>query len=128
MVKKAIREGLFSKETSGNLLGAKCRTCSHILAPLTTVCCYCRGEDLERVELSPRGKLYSYTVVYQPHPKYKAPYAVGFIDLLDGVRVFSALKAKEGKQFQIGMEMQLLVEKLYDENEDEIVGPKFQPL
>jgi uncharacterized OB-fold protein len=128
MGKIAIREGLFSEGTSGSLLGAKCKTCGHILAPLTALCCYCRGEDVEKVELSRKGKLYSYTTVYQPHPKYGKSYTVGFIDLTDGLRIFSPLKAKEGKELQVGMEMELVVEKLYDENENEVIGPKFQPI
>lgn len=123
-----IREKLFTERIGGSLLGAKCKTCGHILAPLTTTCCYCRGENLEEVALSRKGNLYSYTTVYQPHPKFGVPYTVGFIELLDGgPRVFAPLKTKEGKELKIGMMMELVVEKLWDEEDSEIIGPKFQP-
>jgi uncharacterized OB-fold protein len=129
MAKIPIREKLFTEGTSGSLLGAKCKACGRVLAPLTTTCCHCRGEDLEEVGLSRQGKLYSYTVVYQPHPKFGVPYSVGLIELSeDGPRVFAPLKTKEGKQFKVGMEMELVIEKLWDENENEIIGPKFQPV
>lgn len=124
-----IHEKLFTGKIGGSLLGAKCRACGHVLAPLTTTCCYCRGEDLEEVALSNKGNLYSYTIVHQPHPKFGAPYAVGFIELSDGgPRIFASLKAKEGKEFKIGMDMELIVEKLWDEENNEIIGPRFQPM
>jgi uncharacterized OB-fold protein len=50
-----IHEKLFTERIGGSLLGAKCRACGHVLAPLTMTCCYCRGEDLEEVALSARG-------------------------------------------------------------------------
>jgi uncharacterized OB-fold protein len=124
-MKVPIREGMFTEGPDGSLIGSKCRTCGHILAPLTTTCCYCRGEDLQEIELSRHGKLYSYTVVHQPHPKFGAPYSVGFIELPEGPRIFAPLK---GKDFRVGMEMELLLEKLWDDNENEIIGPKFKPI
>ncbi len=127
MGKIPIREKMFTERIDGTLLGLRCRACSRVLAPLTTTCCHCRGEDLEEIALSGRGKLYSYTVVHQPHPKFGAPYSVGLIELSDGPRIFAPLKAKQGEQLRVGMEMELVIEKLWDENEDEIIGPKFQP-
>lgn len=123
-----IREGLFTEITDGDLVGFRCKCCNHTLPPLTAVCCYCYGEDLEKLPLSRTGKLYSFTIVYQPHKHFKVPYAVGYIDLPEGLRIFSPLKEREGKSFMVGSDMELVVEKLWDENENEIIGPKFQPV
>jgi uncharacterized OB-fold protein len=128
MGKIPIREGLFAERIEGEIVGFKCGSCHHILPPLTIVCYYCYGKDLEKVALSRHGKLYSYTVVYQPHKHFKVPYAVGFIDLPEGIRIFSPLKKREGKPFHVGMDMELIVETLWNENEDEIIGPIYQPV
>lgn len=128
MRKIPIREGLFTNRIDGDLVGFRCMSCHHILPPLTIVCNHCYGEELEKVVLSRQGKLYSYTIVYQPHKHFKVPYAIGYIDLPEDIRFFSPLKEREEKPFLVGMNMELIVEKLWDENEDEIIGPKFQPV
>lgn len=128
MSKIPIREGLLTESIGGDLMGFRCKLCGHILPPLTTVCYNCYGDELENLVLSRQGKLYSYTIVYQPHKHFEMPYAVGYIDLSDGLRIFSPLKGREGKPFQIGMDMELVVEKLWDENGNEVIGPKFQPV
>jgi len=128
MGKIPIREGLFTERIEGSLAGFRCRFCNHVLPPLTTVCYYCSGGDLEKLPLSRVGKLYSYSIVHQPHKHFNVPYAIGYVDLPEGIRIFSPLKQKEGRTFQVGMDMELVVEKLWDQNGDEIIGPKFQPL
>ena len=125
--KKPIRENLFTERTEGDLVGFRCKSCNHILPPLTLVCNYCYGEDFERLPLSRMGKLYSYTAVYQPHKHFKVPYFAGYIDLPEGIRLFAPLKEREGKPFKVGMAMELIVEKLWDEDKHEVIGPKFQP-
>jgi uncharacterized OB-fold protein len=45
-----------------------------------------------------------------------------------GPRIFASLKAKEGREFKIGMDMELVIEKLWDEEDNEIIGPRFQPV
>ena len=125
--KTPIREGLFSEGVSGDLMGARCNDCKHILPPLTDTCYYCYGTDLKNVKLSRRGKLYSYTKIYQPHKHFEVPYYVGYIDLPEGIRSFSPLKWKQGKPFCVGMPMKLSVEKLWGAKDSEVVGPKFEP-
>ena len=128
MSKIAMREGLLTGEIEGKLVGLRCKACGHILPPLTMVCTNCYKEDLEKVALSERGTLYSYTIVYQPHERFETPYAVGYVDLPEGLRLFSHLKMKEGKPLKVGMDVKLVTEKLWEENGNEIIGPKFQPL
>lgn len=128
MGKIPIREGLLTERLDGDLIGFRCKSCNHILPPLSVVCIFCFGEELEKIPLSRQGKLYSYTIVYQPHKHFKVPYAVGYVELPEGLKLFSHLKEREGKPFQVGMDMELVVEKLWDEEENEVIGPKFQPL
>jgi uncharacterized OB-fold protein len=128
MEKIPIRQGLFAEGTSGSLVGLHCTSCGRTLPPLTIVCYCCGSADLEKVALSNRGKLYSYTVVYQPHKHFETPYAAGYIDLPEGIRFFARLKEREGLPFRVGMDMGLLVETLWVEEGKEIVGPFFEPL
>lgn len=128
MGKIPIREGLFTGGTEGDLVGFRCKACNHLLPPLTIVCFYCSGADLEKLPLSRKGTLYSYSIVHQPHKHFSVPYFIGYVDLPEGIRIFSPLKQKEGRAFQVGMDMELVVEKLWSEGEDEVIGPKFQPV
>jgi uncharacterized OB-fold protein len=127
MRKIPIREGLFSGGVSGDLMGVKCNGCKRILPPLSSICYYCYGTDLKNVKLSHHGKLYSYTDIYQPHKHFEVPYSVGYIDLPEGVRIFTPLKRKQGELFYVGMPMKLLVETLWGDKDSEVVGPKFEP-
>jgi len=78
--------------------------------------------------LSGKGTLYSYTINYMDSGNIKAPFAGGLVELAEGFMIYSILKEKQGKPFQINMEMELMVEKLWDSDDDEIIGYKFQPL
>jgi len=128
MSKVPIREGLFTQRTEGDLMGFKCKSCGHILPPLTLTCLYCYSNDLEAMPLSGKGKLYSYTINYMDSRNIKAPFAGGLVELAEGFMIYSILKEKQGKPFEINMEMELVVEKLWDSDDNEIIGYKFQPV
>ena len=128
MSKVPIREGLFTGRTEGDLIGLKCKACGHILPPLTVTCLYCYSNDLEAMPLSGKGKLYSYTTNYMDSGHIKAPFAGGMVELTEGFWIYSVLKEKQGKPFEIDMEMELVIEKLWDTDDDEIIGYKFQPV
>jgi len=128
MSKVPIREGLFTGRTEGDLIGFKCKACGHILPPLTVTCLNCYSNDLEATPLSGKGKLYSYTTNYMDSGHIKAPFAGGMVELTEGFWIYSVLKEKQGKPFEINMEMELVVEKLWDTDDDEIIGYKFQPV
>lgn len=83
---------------------------------------------MENILLSRRGKLYTYTVVRYPPPDYKgsAPYGVGIIELPEGIKINSVLT--EYENLKIGMEMELVIEKLHeDEKGDKVMTYKFKP-
>jgi uncharacterized OB-fold protein len=83
---------------------------------------------MEEVLLSRRGKLYSYTIGRLPASHFQPPYAVGLIDMPEGVRIFAPLKEVEDKPFRIGMEMEVVIEELWQEDDTQIVGYKFKPV
>jgi hypothetical protein len=58
--------------------------------------------DHETIELSPRGKVYSYTVIH-PNPKTGAqPFAIGYVDFPENVRVFGRIATPSDARPRIG--------------------------
>jgi uncharacterized OB-fold protein len=82
--------------------------------------------------LSQRGKIYSVTVVMQqPRPYYKGPvpYALGFVELPEGVRVETLFTDCDPEILEVGMEVELVIEDLYEEDGgNELIAYKFRPV
>jgi uncharacterized OB-fold protein len=111
------------------LVGGKCGSCQAVFFPKQSICPRCTGQSIEEVPLSRKGKLYTYTEVYQKPPDYDGPvpYIIGRVLLAEGVFVLTHLKA--GKEdLKINMDMELVVESIYqDENGKGLTGYKFKP-
>jgi uncharacterized OB-fold protein len=122
-----IREGIVTEGPEGETLaGNQCKSCGQVFFPKAEqVCLNCLEGPLEDLALSRKGALCSYTVVHMPASGFQPPYAVGFVDLPEGVRVFTPLEMEEGKPFKEGMEMELRVGTLWEEEEKEVMGFKF---
>ena len=113
------------------LLGCRCRSCGEVFYPRRVVCARCTAEDLENIELGPRGTLYTYTYVHVPlfgSLRSKAGgYGVGQIDLPEGPRV-QAVLCGGPDDFRIGMEMELELETLRVNKEgNEVMIYRFRP-
>jgi hypothetical protein len=46
------------------LTGSRCKTCGKLFFPARPMCPECHGKDMEAVELSGKGKLAAYSVIY----------------------------------------------------------------
>lgn len=124
-----VRQGLFTGEKGGGILLAnKCRACGQIFFPKAVFCLTCAKDDLEELQLSRKGKLYSFTISYMPSMHFQAPYAIGFINMPEGIRIFSPLIIDENKPFNVNMEMEVIVDKLWEEGGKEVIGYKFKPV
>jgi uncharacterized OB-fold protein len=123
-----FKEGLI-EEVSGKwtLVGCQCQQCNQIIFPCAEVCLNCLSRDVERLNLSRTGKLYSFTIVHMPSEHFKPPYAVGWIELPEGIRVFSQIRGWQEHPLKTGMDMELAIEKLWDEKEREVIGYIFRP-
>jgi uncharacterized OB-fold protein len=109
-------------------LGSRCRSCGQLFFPPVQICFECACEELEIVTLSKRGKLYTYTISQMPASKLNAPFAIGWVDLPEGIRIFAPIKGWEERPIKIGMDMELIFETLWQEDDKEIIAPKFQPV
>lgn len=127
-----VKEGLWTSPPSATqqqLLANRCPSCGEIFFPKKSICINCQQRNLDDIRLSRRGKIYSYTVVMQqPGIWYKGPvpYAIGYVELPEGVRIETLLK---GENLKIGMEVELVIEKLYEDDEGSVImAYKFQPV
>jgi len=131
--KVSINERLFSIPAPGeepHLTGAKCKNCGEVFFPQRERCTNCFGEEMERVALSKRGKIYTYTIVHHATPGYTGPtpYAVGAVELPEGLVILSPLTQFNFEELKVGMDVELTIEKLFEnEKGDEVFSYKFGP-
>lgn len=129
--KKPVRDGLFEwPSETPSLIGSKCKLCGEKFFPQRHICPSCFQEGtLEKIHLSRRGKLYTFCILERGPVGFDPPYAVGYIDLPEGLRIYSILTESDIKKLQIGMEMELVIENIRKTSErDEIIGYKFKPI
>lgn len=89
-----------------HLVGGRCEKCGANSFPRAVVCASCLSEDIAAVDLPSRGKLYSYSIVHAAPAGWNTPYAIGYVDLPDDVRVLAHLDLPLG-EIKIDMPMQL---------------------
>jgi uncharacterized protein len=124
-----LREGLFTEDSHGfGLTASKCAGCKRVFFPARVYCPECFGETMEPLTLHGEGTLYSYTVSYMPTQHYKPPYAVGWIEFPQNVRVFAQIEGWQNKPLKIGMKMKLIKDVLWQEEGKDIMGYKFEPV
>lgn len=132
-----VVDGLFDVQGGAPaLVGAKCARCGTHYFPRRARCSnpLCAGAAAEPVRLSPHGTLYSYSVqAYRPPPLFGmepwAPYAIGLVDLPEGVRVMAMLTGATPDSHRIGSLMELRLEPLrVDAEGREVLTWKFAPV
>jgi len=112
---------------TGHLLGSRCRSCGAHFFPIRQACSGCLSSDLETVRLTGSGTVYTYTVIRQSTPAFAVPYALGYVDLPEGVRVMGQIAA-EPDDLAIGMEVELAVEPFgTDGDGNPVLGYRFRP-
>lgn len=133
-----IREGLFTwPSPEPRLLASRCTACGTVSWPSTATCANpnCRGEHIEQVELSRRGRLDAYTIMrYQPPLPWRGPQSMipmgqGFVILPEGIAVAAVFTTADPAELIPGREMELVVDKLYDDEDgNEVMGYRFRPV
>jgi hypothetical protein len=101
----------------------KCSDCgSYVFIP-QPCCGECQSEELEWVESSGRGTLYSFSTVYRPQqPVFETPYTVVVVELDEGYHLLSNLIGVEPEDVEIGTPLEVFFEK----KSDEITLPYFR--
>jgi uncharacterized protein len=88
-----------------------CEACGKHTFPPKPVCPHCWSERMSWKDLGSRGTLYSWTRIHSAPKVFvdEAPYAVCVVDLDMGLRIATRLVEREGKAFQCGMPVELVV-------------------
>jgi uncharacterized OB-fold protein len=106
------------------LLVQRCQDCGTYVFIPQPCCGSCLSENLEWVESSGRGTLYSFTTVHRPQqPSFEVPYTVVIVELEEGYHMLSNLVGVEPEDVAIGTPLEVVFEK----RSDEITLPLFRP-
>ena len=131
-------DGWFTTGLEPALVGSRCTTCTTVFFPRTASDSgqgYCRnplcqGESFDDVELSRRGRIWSYTdAQYQPPPPYiprtdpYQPFALAAVELPEGLVALGQVAEGYGvADLKVGADVELVVETLYtDESGDRTI-------
>ena len=132
-------EGWFTLDAARpHLIGTRCTQCGTYFFPKETSFCRnptCSSSELEEVELSSRGRLWSYTNnCYAPPPPFVAadpfaPYAVAAVELeRERMVVLGQVEASVGvAALEVGMPMELALGTLYEDAKHEYLIWKWRP-
>ena len=118
------------------LRGTKCRSCGEVFFGKRSGCENCGSEDMEETVLSNRGKLYTYTTIeHLPPGDYKGPrdpfipFVEGLVELPEGCRIVAPLTVSRNEDVKIGMDLELVIDKLYEDADgNEVMAFKFKPV
>ena len=95
----------------GRLVVQRCLSCGEYQFYPRALCAACAGA-MEWVHVSGRGTLYTYTIIRQNRsPAFAAlsPYAVGMVELEEGVRMMSNIVDCDVEQLGVGMALEVLL-------------------
>jgi uncharacterized OB-fold protein len=86
------------------LEAGKCTKCGKIFFPPRLICDACKGEEFEMVVLPREGTIASFTEVHTPASNFsdEAPFAVGVIDLGNGVKILAQVVDCDPGEVKIG--------------------------
>jgi uncharacterized OB-fold protein len=131
-------EGWFEIDSEGpRLIGTRCGDCGTYYFPKETVFCRnptCASTALDEVRLSPRGRLWSFTNnCYAPPAPYVAPdpfvpYAIAAVELEEEkLVVLGQVEGAGVEDLEAGMEMELTLAPLFEEDGREVIVWKWRP-
>jgi len=120
-------EGVYKENQDGSivLIGGKCRKCGSYVFPAGNVCHICLSNELDKVELSTRGTLHTFTVTRMPVQKFPIPHYLGQINLPEKVRIYAPLIPDD---YEIGDSLELVKDTLWEEEDHTVVGYKFKKI
>ncbi len=119
------------------LAGQRCTACGRVNFPPKAVCRYCRtGTGFDSVRLSGRGTVYSYTVIagggappeFSEEARCKGSYPVVLVELEEGPRIIAQLVDPPEEGITVGMKVEAVFRRIYEEEGVIRYGFKFRPV
>jgi uncharacterized OB-fold protein len=108
------------------LHGSRCASCGAVAFPPHALCPSCgapQGQD--RVELSPVGTLYTFSEIHVAPKGFATPYAVGYVDLPEGVRLFGQIEGRVS-DLKVGQQVAVTLGPVRRDGERDVVSYRFR--
>lgn len=137
---EAALEGWFTLDRGEpHLLGTKCTCCGTYYFPKQSTYCKnpeCDSEEFEEVQLSRKGKAWSFTnACYKPPEPFMAPdpfvpYTIAAVELEDEKMIVlgQVVEGVNVSDLKAGMEMELVLDTLFETDEAEKLTWKWKPV
>jgi uncharacterized OB-fold protein len=113
------------------LEAGKCKNCGFVTFPPRLICPACKSRKFETITLADKGKVVTYTIIRVPPQPFvdQAPYAVGIVELDDGVRLTGQIVDFDFEELKIGQRVKIEFRKIFQDGESGIIyyGYKFVP-
>lgn len=91
-----------SDTTNNGLEGSRCQECGNVAYPVAVGCQRCGRDAMEAIDLDRRGIVWGFTVQrfapkspYVPPAEGFTPFAVGYVELPDGIKVEAILRCTD---------------------------------
>jgi uncharacterized OB-fold protein len=127
-----LRRGRFVVPEDPNkqpyLIAGRCKNCGKYFVPPRHICLNCGKQMMEIVPLSNRGKIYSYTAVWQqlPGALVKVPYAIVIVSMTEGCQVH-AVVTEDYDKLQVDQEVEVYFEKIAEDKDgNDLIVDKFR--
>jgi uncharacterized OB-fold protein len=98
-------EQFYKHLAQGKLTAGKCTRCGKIHLPPRTLCDNCFSQEFTWTEVSGKGKLLTFSVIHIAPQQFQplAPYAVGIVELENGLKLPGMISGVTQEQLRIGM-------------------------
>jgi len=95
--------------STNQLMAGKCTKCGKIHLPPRPLCNECFSKEFTWTPLTGKGKLITYTIIHVAPTQFQAqtPYAVGIVELEEGLKIPGMIQNITQEQLKIGMELKL---------------------
>ncbi len=114
----------WEKVNEGQLPIQRCKECGTLRHPPRPMCWKCQSLDWDYVVASGKGTVYTFVVVHRPPiPGYQYPLVVAVVELAEGTRIVSNLVGIDPRDVEVGMAVELSIEKV----DDSLTLPLFRP-
>ena len=113
------------------LEAVKCSECNKIFFPKRLICPECKSQNLASIKLSGKGKLITFTIINVAPEGFvdQVPYAVGIVELEEGVRVMGQITDCDPNELKIGNQLTTQFRRMREEGKTGMImySYKFVP-
>jgi len=99
------------------LEAGKCKNCRKVSFPPRLICPKCKSKEFEKVNLSDKGTIKTFTIIRVASDIFslQTPFAVGIVELKDGVKLTAQIADVNFDDLKIGQKVKLVFRKIQDE-------------